>query len=474
MPTSDAPRADEQRVTTPKSTIIRRILTVSLILAVLLALDVALCLALQPYGSAADITWYEYRQCADEQVETLVIGTSTSQDGLNPQPLNERLSTNTVNLSSTCQSTESSLVILRRALSDHPEIKRVLLGTSYSELESRERVDTTTLLTQAMATGQGPVKAAITYSRLFTDSAIGTRVQSMAALVPFTLSHVSYTPSAIKSNVLTRLECESPIEAMEQRDSHWVNLGHGFAVHDVNADFATIPFSDVYGHFVAGEDLDAHELASLKKLCAFCSSHDLELIVFVLPSPFFQQISLGELYPQNMSQVRDLVETNGATYLDFNLIHPDLFSTVETDFCDALHLNADGALKFSAFLGDTIVDLESGQDLKPRFYSYEQWDEYLRTTDQIWYAFFEDEIVGNELQLTGIAFAGPSCQVEYEYALLDEASGEWQVFRDWSVDPVCMLPETGYGNVQVRLSVRQTGASEPERVRYRTVTCVGT
>ena len=70
---------------------LRVIAWIALSLALLVALDIAFTLAIEPYGSHSEAIWYEYREltAAGERYDTIVIGSSVAQDGLQPGPLDE-------------------------------------------------------------------------------------------------------------------------------------------------------------------------------------------------------------------------------------------------------------------------------------------------------------------------------------------------------------------------------------------------
>ena len=101
---------------------------IALSLTMLIALDIAFTLAIEPYGSHSEAIWYEYREltAAGERYDTIVIGSSVAQDGLQPGPLDETLATTSFCLASPGQSPWASLRALETALDDHP-VKRVIL-----------------------------------------------------------------------------------------------------------------------------------------------------------------------------------------------------------------------------------------------------------------------------------------------------------------------------------------------------------
>ena len=465
MPTSDARRPSW----------LRRTLAVLCVLAALVALDVALTWALEPYGSNSDSVWYEYRQAtaAGEQFDTIVIGSSVAQDSLQPGPIDEALGARSFCLASPGQSLESSAEALKVALDDHP-IRRVILGTSYTQLAEEPWANSNMAFVQALCNGQPLGEQAARYLKLLMNPDYVGTVSSLSFLMPFTLSHVSYTPSAIMDNIRNRLECATPMEAQARIDGSWVPLGNGYANYEgqVNAEVLGANFLGI-NHLaylgLGGKGLNESELRGLREICELCEERGIELVVLVAPHPRFEVLSIAEAYPKDMAAVQEYVTSHGAIYLDFNMAHQDLYDIHEGDFIDATHLNRAGAERLTPIFADVVRRTESGEDVSAQFYAYDRYDEYLASLDGVYYVCFEDEHVDGEVQLTAIAYAGSRCQVEYAFEV-QEDDGNWTRVRDWSSDPVAALPDDGYRFISVRVLARQAGATEPERSHYQTVT----
>ena len=447
----------------------RRVLIALLVVAVLVVADVALTLALEPYGGNTETVWYEYREHLDEQIGTLVVGTSVSQNGINPQPLTERLGEGALNLSSPCQSLDSSLAAIRLALDDHPEIHRVLLGTSYSELESADRLPYAASFAQAMSYGRSPIVALRSLARLTANTAVGRQSASLACLAPYALNHVDFTPSAIRQNIQRRLDCASPLEARSIVEPSCIDLGHGFFNYTGTADFSTTPWYEVVNRFVNSDSFNHDELVALQVICDLCAERNVELIVFSPPQPVFQTICVEELYPTNMALVQSIVEDRGGVFVDFNMIDPALYAASDEEFGDAIHLNADGAMRFSRLLADTITSIEAGDSLQERFFSYDRWNEYLETLDRIYFVYFDSAYEDGSLTLHAISHAGPRCNVEYLFEVQEE-DGSWTKLGEWSSSPDLVFTRGGYQTYNVRVLARQAGATEPERYHYQTLT----
>ena len=453
----------------------RRILVATAILAAIIILDVALTLALEPYGSNSDSVWYEYRQAIKEgeQFETLVIGSSVAQDSLQPDALNEILGTTSFCLASPGQSLKSSCKALEVALDENP-VKRVILGTSYTQLADVPWPNSNMAFTQALVINRPASEQIARYAGLLLDKDYVGTVSSLAFLAPFTLSHVDYTPSAIMQNVRNRLECASPLEAQARIDGAWRPLGHGYANYEGQVNPETFEVNDTgVDRYVFSDQrdqgLNESELEGLEDICILCEKRGVELVVFAPPHPRFEVLSIADAYPREMAQVMELITSHGGIFLDFNLARSELYENRESDFIDAVHLNQAGASRFSPILANTMRQIESGEDVGTLFFGYDQWEEFLSSLEAIYFVYFEEKQTEEGLALEAKACAGSNIQVEYLFER-QEADGSWTVLRDWSSDPTLVLSESGYRNVNVRVVARRTGTTEPERYHYQTIT----
>ena len=311
------------------------------------------------------------------------------------------------------------------------------------------------------------------YLRLMLNPDYVGSFSSLLFLAPYTLSHVDYTPAAVSDNIHNRLTCATPLEAGHRVDELWVPLGQGYANYTGQLDPETLTpnllgINNLAWLGLGGKGFNQSELAGLERICAFCEERGIQLLVMASPHARLQLLSMAEVYPSSMAQVQQLVEAGGALFVDMNLAKAELYENREQDFRDAGHLNMAGAQRLTPVLAELLQRTQAGEDLSGLFYSYDEWGELLRSLDQIYYVYFEEEREDGAVLLKATAYAGSSCQVEYAYELQSE-DGSWTRVRDWSADPVYRLPDEGYRSAQLRVLARQRGASAPERLHYQTV-----
>ena len=69
--------------------------------------------------------------------------------------------------------------------------------------------------------------------------------------------------------------------------------------------------------------------------------------------------------PEQMARLQQVVEDEGATFVDANLLHAETYCPQDADFGDGEHLNRDGATRFSQAFAGMLKALDAGQDVRP-------------------------------------------------------------------------------------------------------------
>ena len=471
MPTSDPTGAATPRGGQRKPW--QRLLAMLCVLVLVVGINAALTYVLEPYGSVSDAVWYQYHEAteAGERFDTLVIGSSVAQYSLQPEPLDETLGCNAFCLSSPGQSPWVSLKALELALKDQP-VKRVILGTSYATLAEPAWPQPDMACVQAMMRCYSLPEKIAAYGELLLNPDYVGGINSLAFLAPYTLDHVDYSPSAIMANLRNRAECATPVEACTRITGNIQPLGKGFANLVGNYDLQTISEGTAVANVLAGRSVSEARWQPIAKICQICEERDIELIVVSMPHVLSEGVSLSDRYAREMAVVQDYVEAHGATFLDFSMAKPELYDPEMSDFIDLAHLNIEGTARFTPILAQTIARIEAGEDVRTDFYSYDEWDAYLTSLDEIGFVYFTAERNAEGFALTAVANPGSQVSVEYEYALEAE-DGSWEVVRAWDDDPSCTLPLGAYERARVRLSARQAGATEAESIHYQYLTGLG-
>lgn len=447
-------------------------LKVIIFIALAIVVDVALTFAFESYGNFTETVWYEYRQGTDagERYDTIVLGPSVMQDGVQPGPIDEILGTNSFCLAGPGESPWASLKALRTALDEQHPIKRVIFGLSYTTLaeDGWPESDMAFVQAHARAASQTPLKVVAEYVELMLNPEYVKHFKSLAFLAPFTLNHCEYTPAGIVGNIRSRLESPTPEAAHERISVYARHLGKGYLNFDSHIDLNTFPGTDLAVNTLKSYEFNENKWGPVRQIVDLCEERGIELYVVSMPRPQFELIALSDYYPSHMAEVRDYVEAHGGTYLDFNLAKEWTFDP-EADFLDGTHLSINGAARFSPILADTIARIERGEDVSGEFYDYDNWIDYLDSIEGITFVYTEQEEVGDDYRLTAHSYEGWGVQTEYEF-YIEREEGEWEVIRPWSTEPSFVYSFGGYGTSHVLVQARRVGTTEPERAHWQILT----
>lgn len=150
-----------------------------------------------------------------------------------------------------------------------------------------------------------------------------------------------------------------------------------------------------------------------------------------------------------MTRLQQVVENEGATFVDANLLHAETYCPQDADFGDGEHLNRDGATRFSQAFAGVLKALDAGQEVGFLSYSYADWDQYLASIHQISAVMSRLDVGdGGATTVTAQAYTGTDVQVEYRFALVAK-DGATTLIQDWSSSDSCDVPQGSHGEVMV-------------------------
>lgn len=438
------------------------------LVALLAAADYVLALCLQPYGTITEVTWWTYRQTGDD-LDTVFVGNSRMDASIDPAAFDKAIGSKSVSLSTVFQALEDSGSAAATAASEH-KLKRIVLGISPSSLCEGRHIQSSSTFTQAKAAGEPLPQAIADYAALLTSKQFFFVDKSVSALFPWTYSHVPYQRSAIITNLRNRRYYSSPIDGNWNsvvKDFWKVNaLGDRYV--DAVADFTTVSNSLRDTRDEDHSFLEDRKQAFVDCLDACDDYDDVQLYVVALPLPFFELINHSRYYPEQMQWIKEQTEAHGGVYIDFNLAHGDYYPPVEGEYADQDHHNPAGSKRFSETLAQTIARIESGEDVRGDFYSYEEWDDLLASYDWIYLVGFDVTGKDDGLLATIWSFEGSQVDVEYEVSVLDPKTGEYEVVSPYGPTKERWWPMEGDGVCTIRVRARRVGshgAAEQESTR---------
>lgn len=447
-----------------------RIATCCFAVTLLFAFDALITFVRMPYGTKSQVSWVDYGQVPDGELDTIIIGTSTIMAGLDPQVLNNRLGATAYNLGSPTQWIEESYIALKTAYEDH-HVTRAILGITHVSA-SREGVPNTGSTFMFMRSLQvSPKQNFEAYSYLLTECDTIGKPESLGFIAPWAYGSVDNDLTDLYTNVKMKLDGTTLYEAARISDHRWAYQGNGFGPYNANVKY------DWVGPYYRMDDIaddvdnlgssviDPSREAALIKLCDYCEEHDIELIAVVVPIPAYRIIEYGKGYEVLDDAMKKFFEEHGAQFYDFNLARPELMDLSTEIFGDTEHLNTVGAEAFSQAFCDVVESVQAGNDVDDLFWTIE---DYLRSVDYIAAVFLDREPHEDGIHLRARAMAGSDVDVEYQFMV--KAGETWVVVRDWSRDNTFVYyPENGRrGEVTLCVNARQVGSDE-EYERYRVI-----
>ncbi len=452
MPTSDEGLAKR---------VFRRLVQALACIAALAIANVGLTLALEPYGTFTEVIWSSYNQAADEEIDTILLGTSVAKIGLNPLALRETLDCSPWNVSTDSQSFDNSLRALKTAHEDHG-IRRAIIGIGYSTLEQKPFVESASTFSQAIASTKPPLGKVLSYVEGMVAEPFFSSRDSIAMLFPWTFSHVDFNLEQIAGNLRNRVECATPLEAAQRRFPHWTYLDRGYYYTSYEIDLETAG-NDVPPR-LADDGPTPYEpnLVALERIARYCEENEIELYVVVTPKPAFSTLCLGDAYPSDMQDARERVERLGGTFLDFNVAQEGFYSPAYDEFNDYEHLNYPGAARFSQTLGQLISRIEAGEDVSDEFFGYDEWDAWKRSLDHISVIGAKGTPTGAGISVDVWAWADPEIDIEYQLSRLDDEGNAIEVVIPWSGETSFELPADGHGTYHLRVDARR--ADKPDEI----------
>ena len=455
MPTSKGERAAHAvRGAVPRSRR-RKVVETFVVLAVIVAVNALCSFALEQYGSLSSVMWSEYRAAAGERVDTVVVGSSTAQRAFDPQVLDADLGTATFSMATPAQQLDDSYTAARQAIEDH-HVRRVILGVDYESLSLENWAGSHVAFARAKMQGEPLPQAVADYWGLLASPVFFGRADSLCALFPWGYNHVKLDPGSVADNVRERLSGDNTLEAAKVVNGGWTYYGRGYGNYD-----------DVIDYSRARESTSValHGLSDFKETCLdqveaivrLCRENGVQLVVVVTPRPSFNVLAYGERYPGQMARLQQLVEDEGATFVDANLLHAETYSPQDADFGDGEHLNRDGAARFSRAFATALQALDAGQDVSSLSHSYGHWDQYLASIRQISAVASRLDVGdGGDVTVTAQTYTGTDVQVEYRFLLVDKDDAT-TLIQDWSGSDSCNVPRGSRGRVMV--CARQVGST---------------
>lgn len=430
------------------------------VLVAVVVVDVLLCLALEPYGAHSELVWTDYR--ATSNVDTILVGSSYTAYGLDPREFDKELDSHAFNMATPGQSVHDTLTTIR-SVSEERQLDRVVICLGYYSIAAYPRINSSVMLTQAKCMGESPVQALADIGNLVFDEYYFDKLLSLSCAFPWGYDHVDYTFEAIRNNIDNRLAGD--VFAAGAQYSEAAGEGWSYECQGYGGMRHTLPAKNSQGQVFIdnlGTPFYQGNLDAYTQICALCKERGIPLYVIAAPYTPSAIAAYGDTYWTDMPQLKAIAEESGATYMDLNLIHRDVLDLDLSCFYDRQHLCTAGATKASAVLAQLIGRVENGEDVSGLFYGYDAqgraaWEASIDFVDSV---DCTSEKTDDGIVLTASVVTGTNTPVAYKFEVLDEATGTYQVLRDYDADPVCLIPTSDDKPVTFRLSAQSTNGQQ--------------
>lgn len=440
-----------------KTNVLKTAILLVVVVVALVLINKSLFYALVPYGGQTEAIWAQYYSLADEDIDTLIAGSSYGMECIDPQILDEELGWSTFSLATPFQTRAATLRAVRDAYEDH-HIKRLILGSGIDKMfNTDDGLEYDLSFAHGESLGGSPTRTLAAFADVAFRKQYFGNSKSLAVFAPWLAWHVDLNRAAIEENLAMRAEL-SPQEACGMQKLYVTERGHIPHKGQVNLDVVALSAikadDDEYG-FVEG----ARE--QFLELFEYCADHDIQVIMITTPWPDYSLMRYEREggYAVAMANFEELAAESGLMLLDFALVRPEVFEPTIEDFHDAWHLNAEGAKKFSRVLANTLKKAEAGEDVSEQFFPHTVagWNEYLKTVKGIALLDFGWKLRDASVDLSIKCYTAPSTQVEYEI-LAAEPGQDPVVVRPYSTDNTYSYPIEGEGRVNITVRARQVGS----------------
>lgn len=331
-----------------------------LLAALLVLLNTALCLVLEPYKSSSLEMWEGFH--AQESLDTVYTGTSQCLLGIDPAILDAACSTRSYNMATNMQSLANSKEAIASAIREYGiqhavlVVDHELLNTSRSE---NGRAD------QSFWHGKAVAESSVTMRiaddlRFMTSRAFFGTPSSITYLMPWVYNRTSNVKLTLQEKRAGRILDTSGHRTKKGFQPSTQELGQ-------DADFISWEEADEWDQVaVSLQDLQISEenLRELRGIRDLCSSENVELTVIIVPYPNWLSIYRKEEYLSADARLKELFAEADDEFYDFNLILPDYYDASGNEYySDVGHMNQKGAERFSAFLAKFLTARDQGEDV---------------------------------------------------------------------------------------------------------------
>ena len=432
---------------------LRKILAVVIILAIVgLGINVA-TFFLTPYGSKSELMWHDFRET--EGLDTVALGTSLMERAYDPSTVDPILGTSSFNMSTPSQAAAESYLGLKEAIEAH-DIETVIYGVDFDNFIGEYWMYPGRVYLKEKWKGDDLATRFADLAYVLDGSDWMSDEESINWLFPWT----EQKAKKILRNAKMRLDGTPLVEAAETNEPKWHYYGRGYGNYLGKFNYNGQKQEDYVQHYgyLGDEEVGEHQLENLADIADLCAENGIEFIAVAPALPEFSLIGLEDYFEKVDDAIRETVEAHGGEYYNFNLAKEGFYEPDPEHFADCQHYNRDGGTAFSEALAQLLAARRAGEDVSSWFTDYST---RLSRIDRIsTVQFTEEPAEGGGCLITARAFAGPDVEVEYKFRVRDEETGKYKMLRDYSTDPTYLFDPEEPGVYKIQVQVRQVGSDE--------------
>ena len=392
-----------------------------------------------------------------KNIDYLFVGTSHFVDGINPFLISEKTGKDVFSASSSGQTPDVSLALVREAVSLY-SIDEVFLEINSVLAEDVEVFKDRSTLTQVYIVSDYLRPSLNKLELLLNASSESHYVNSFWPARRYWEFIADYKKidSVLQKKSTDKYKDHTYYFVNTGNDDVFEYRGNGYtANYHATKDHEFLSRDpEISANFSFGDTFNTY-----KKIIELCLKNNIKLTLVNPPVSNFGLTCVNN-YDVFLEYITELRKAGDIGFIDVNLVSNDYFPYKQTNFMDWHHLNDQGADQFSTFLADYI-----NNDI-PESVFYDSLSDKLRSCPTDFYGIFYQDDYENKERVFHLISNDPGY---YEYKIdFISGSGDLIPVQDYSVNDKVRIPYDLISGCELVVYFRQAGSAETgEQINYR-------
>lgn len=201
--------------------------------------------------------------------------------------------------------------------------------------------------------------------------------------------------------------------------------------------------------------IDEESILYFEKIVSLCRKNNSRIICIVPPVPLPVLMEMKD-YSSCDGYIRNLVESQGLEYYNFNLLRPEVYTAKEEYYFDEVHMSGKGAFAFTGIMASFISEYRSGS-LDIGKYLLQSYEELVASSPRILNTWLELDASGE--RFLARANTGSGLTPEYEFLYKSEQDGEYAVLYSYAQRTDFPVAGLAPGKYTIRVNTRPQGSA---------------